>query len=1088
MLATVAMSLASGMGAMAFPLLAKTHIGFSPSRLGALGFAPSILYVVSAYLAGRVSERIGRRRSLTYALCILLAGYVLAIFCQYPVLFFFPVALTGMATGLYWPVLEAAMNDGQKPRQMKRAMVFFNTAWMGGLLCGFSLAGLLYQIAPDVPLVVACGLVVMVLVLLHRPGVLEIRSWGSDEAFEHADRIPAVKRSLFVLLSYIGNLGAYFFVGGFRQLMPEYAPGVTGWRYGLLVGSLTGGMLAANWVLAHWHGWHYSLRWFVGAQALLVIFVLVLIVVHGYSLLLFCTFVMGFPLGLLYFSSIFYGMEQSASLGAHSGNHESIIGLGAAIGPLLGGWAIAITGNTRAHLLLSVGVFAIAMAAQLFLVGRRLGLSRRGRRAVEGVIGLLLLGWLSSGQTASAADAAWWRPEWNCRRHVRIEPAAKQSSHVAWVRFSIPDQCHPEGADVRVVDAQGNPCRMSLLFYDPALYGVVAFEIPDNQNECWLYQGNPAVSAPAAAWEPQAGVFLMTARLNLEAAGNNRMQDMTQSLRKPSPSFGAGYRAQIYDGFNPFGEPNRFVGSYTAWLRIHAAGPIVFCAVSTGGSVIRIDGKDICRWRGSPRGNRIQPEQTATADLTEGVHKLEFHHFGWDGEQVAMVGWKKPADNAFQVIPADAFVSVRAGMAERLEKHDAPLAPDFECQEEEWLATPRYSYFLYSLSDTSGAGGKIADWKWTFSDGDTATGPTVEKMFFQRGDLPVTLTVRDAQGNSAEIKRPVRVLAIDKLERVTEETIQSRFVQFLRNRPLPDSADRQSFMAAAYLCATDGKAEEAATLYRRLLDRSIAGGKGQLDAEAMAQFLGLAIDGAVAKPEEAADYAARLVAALPANSLDKAALTIALGRLQLRQLARPGDALTTFQTALQCLPGNALRQTREREALIGTGDAQRAMAHAPEAEEAYRKAQALPPPAKAQDYDISSFALTAEATIRDKEFDEAQSVVDRWQEIYPLERLTGYASILQSRIYAGRGQRAPAIAELETFLGCAPQGVFAQMALEDLGALYEQAGDKEKARAAYDRILADFQDPLVRQRAEAKIQALGAVSTPAPTAGKSLGR
>jgi tetratricopeptide (TPR) repeat protein len=732
-----------------------------------------------------------------------------------------------------------------------------------------------------------------------------------------------------------------------------------------------------------------------------------------------------------------------------------------------------------------VGVFAIAMAVQLFLVGRRLGLSRRGPRAAAGAVGLLLLVWLSSGQTVSAADAAWWRPEWNYRRHVRLEAAPKQSSRVAWVRFSIPDQCHAAGADVRIVDSQGNPCRMSLLFYDPALYGVVAFEIPDNQSECWLYQGNPAVSAPAAAWEPQAGVFLLTARLNLEAAGNNRMQDMVQSLRKPNPAFGAGFRAQIWDGFDPFGEPSRFAGAYTAWLRVSSAGPIVFCAVSTGGSVMRIDGKEVCRWRGSNRGSQILPEQTGTADLAAGIHKLEFHHFGWDGEQTVMVGWKKPADKAFQVIPAEAYVAVRSGVTERLEKRDAPLAPDFECQEEEWLATPRFSYFLYGLSDVSGARGKIAEQKWSFADGETATGPAVEKMFFQRGDPAVTLAVRDAQGNSAEIKRPVRVLASDKLERVTEESIQTRFVQFLRNHPLPDTADRQSLMAAAYLCDTAGKPDEAIPLYRRLVDRSVAGGKGQIDAEAMTQLLGLAMNDALAKPEETADYASRLVAALPGNSLDKAALTIAVARLQLRRLARPGDALTTFQTALQCLPQNALRQTREREALIGTGDAQRAMGHAPEAEEAYRKAQALPPPAKAQDYDVSSFALTAEATIRDKEFDEAQNVLDRWQEMYPVERLTGYASVLQSRIYAGRGLRPAAIAELETFLGCSPQGVFAQTALEDVGGLYEQGGDKDKARAAYDRILAGFQDPLVRQRVQARLQALEAVPTASPTPGQT---
>ena len=116
--------------------------------------------------------------------------------------------------------------------------------------------------------------------------------------------------------------------------------------------------------------WHYSLRWFLGLQAVGTLLLVAFAVAQAYWLLLVLAFSIGLPAGLTYFSSLFYGMEQTTDRGSHGGNHEAIIGIGAAVGPLLGGWAIAWSGYSRANLLLGAVLVLAAVAVQAVIAAR----------------------------------------------------------------------------------------------------------------------------------------------------------------------------------------------------------------------------------------------------------------------------------------------------------------------------------------------------------------------------------------------------------------------------------------------------------------------------------------------------------------------------------------------------------------------------------------------------------------------------------------------------------------------------------------------------------------------------------------------
>jgi MFS family permease len=388
-------SWAFGMFMVSIPLIAKEHLRVSETMLGLYGCVPAVLYIGSAWVSGRLSERLGRKGILAFAALFSAVSSCLLILMQRPWLLLPPAALGGVAAGFFWPVLEAAMSDGQTSRQIKRATGIFNMSWMIGLVVGPVTGGFLYQIHRSLPLAASGGMYAGILLLVCLPRAMEIAPWGKafapwGEAFapwgeasapwrtsrgpERHEAASARKRALFVHLGLIANMTTYFMLGSYRALLPEYTDqvGITGKRYGFLAGVIYLGMLLSNLLLMRWRRWHYSLRFLFGAQALAAALLVSFALCNDFHALLLLALLIGFPAGVTYYSSIYYGLEQSASKGAHGGNHEAVIGLGLALGPWLGSLTIAATDRARSNLILCAGVYLLAIAAQAALTRKRL--------------------------------------------------------------------------------------------------------------------------------------------------------------------------------------------------------------------------------------------------------------------------------------------------------------------------------------------------------------------------------------------------------------------------------------------------------------------------------------------------------------------------------------------------------------------------------------------------------------------------------------------------------------------------------------------------------------------------------------------
>lgn len=105
--------------------------------------------LVVRYIAGRVSDRIGRRKALTIGVVIFAVSTTLMTVVDGIGLFLFCGVLYGIGTGVISPTLMAWTTDLSNPKYKGRGL---STMWMGlefGLLIGSYLGMVLYQNKPE---------------------------------------------------------------------------------------------------------------------------------------------------------------------------------------------------------------------------------------------------------------------------------------------------------------------------------------------------------------------------------------------------------------------------------------------------------------------------------------------------------------------------------------------------------------------------------------------------------------------------------------------------------------------------------------------------------------------------------------------------------------------------------------------------------------------------------------------------------------------------------------------------------------------------------------------------------------------------
>ena len=102
------------------------------------------------------------------------------------------------------------------------------------------------------------------------------------------------------------------------------------------------------------------------------------------------------------------------------------------------------------------------------------------------------LGLLLSGPAILQAED-WWNNDWPYRVRINCKEGA---GDVAVVRVALADRARPDGRDLRLVDADGQPRPFEIVHHDPHLTTLIEIQAPpDKSVSTWLYYGN--LSAPS---------------------------------------------------------------------------------------------------------------------------------------------------------------------------------------------------------------------------------------------------------------------------------------------------------------------------------------------------------------------------------------------------------------------------------------------------------------------------------------------------------------------------------------------------------------------------------------------------------------
>jgi predicted MFS family arabinose efflux permease len=120
-----------------------------------------------------------------------------------------------------------------------------------------------------------------------------------------------------------------------------------------------------------WNGWHYRFRWLLLSYVTLVVTFAAILLTPSLLVLLLAQVAFGIAAGLIYYSSLFYSMDQSDTKSEHGGIHEAAIGLGNLAGPAVGALALQFVPQQANSGALAVTVLLVGGLGGLLTLWRK---------------------------------------------------------------------------------------------------------------------------------------------------------------------------------------------------------------------------------------------------------------------------------------------------------------------------------------------------------------------------------------------------------------------------------------------------------------------------------------------------------------------------------------------------------------------------------------------------------------------------------------------------------------------------------------------------------------------------------------------
>ena len=701
---------------------------------------------------------------------------------------------------------------------------------------------------------------------------------------------------------------------------------------------------------------------------------------------------------------------------------------------------------------------------------------KRWRFAAAAFAAVLVL----AATTAAPAQMRWHAPGWSHRAVVRVTHAGTGGADVAAVRVVHAGVARPDAGDYRIYGESGGPVPYEVVYHAPRRDSLISFRAAGPGGTFAIYFGKPDAPADpmravadgrpgggppkagpgAQGWVPRAGLVLTTMRRPRDAENPKTVDEMAALIAASAGLDGAGYRKNISDGVNPFGDSDYFISVYRGWLRLPQTGKYGFCTASNEASFSFLDGKPLVHWPGRHTEQRGKyGQKDAQVETAAGLHYVEYYHEEVLLYQVAFLGYRAPGGPHHVGIPDGLFPQPHRAQVRRYETEGPrpTVLPRVELIDSVWpTARPEGQYTRYRFVADAGADAPdLKGWsvRWDFGDGLAADAAQAEHVYLAPGTYDVKLVAAAPGGANVERHWPVTVFPIEHL---AEGFKAGAYADY---KPLVAAYARANLSAAALgelarFLDESGARAEAVQVAQEIAARPEVPAAARLDAHLVIAHAGGLETAWRGRAGPEADKHLRA-------ALDLAQTPLAKLRVMARRIRHAGvekadvEAAEKIYAEAEALVKRAglvghLRRAF-RDATLALGDARVVAGRLDDAGGDYRTAEALAEPIIPDQVRAAKVGAYPERLVQlldAGKVDDAAAVTTEWYEQFPSDVLRGEVLFWIGKVEGLRGNQAGVIRPLRLAIELGQGALFEAEGRWLLAEAYRQTGDRQAQRAA----------------------------------------
>ncbi len=317
--------------------------GAAPMWLGLIAAAGSVAYTLLTLLAGRLSDRVGRK--VTAIGATLLAA--LSMWGLYQSERIWHLALYsgayGASVAFFWPTLSAWFSDmaASTGRHLNRMLGNFNLAWSSGMVLGALLGGVWWRAWG------AGSFLVLIIVLVSTAvGLFFVPEFGGKattrppEPKAEAGISPETNRR-FLLSARLLVFLSWFMSGVILTILPKLANlrNMPEYHTGLAIAAFYVSLVLLIWLGRTSSRWQYR-RWpLILPVPLAIVGMGLVATAESLPAFVLACFIAGTCAALAAVCALYYALHgRQSGRAASTAVHEAVVGLGAVAGALVSGF------------------------------------------------------------------------------------------------------------------------------------------------------------------------------------------------------------------------------------------------------------------------------------------------------------------------------------------------------------------------------------------------------------------------------------------------------------------------------------------------------------------------------------------------------------------------------------------------------------------------------------------------------------------------------------------------------------------------------------------------------------------------------